>query len=173
MRVVLQLAVFCQGLQRGPGNWWAGLGLALILTTGTTAARMLGCCLVSLWISGVLPSTTTASAFRTTRDYRGALGRSLFGGTQLDSIFSLYLAISGFIIIIISFCLLVDSLYRAVAEAMACSPDERQKEEEWAAKLGPVTGLGLFTVERSTMTSMLTIGLTYLIILLQFKISPG
>ena len=39
------------------------------------------------------------------------------------------------------------------------------------AKLPLFSGLGLFTVERSTLTSMLSIAVTYLIILVQFKLT--
>ena len=36
---------------------------------------------------------------------------------------------------------------------------------------GPLTGLGLFSIERSTLTAMLSVSLTYIIILIQFKMS--
>ena len=39
------------------------------------------------------------------------------------------------------------------------------------AKLPLFSGLGLFTVERSTLTSMLSTAVTYLIILVQFKLT--
>ena len=35
----------------------------------------------------------------------------------------------------------------------------------------PISGCGMFEVTRSTLTSMLSISVTYLIILIQFKIS--
>ena len=37
--------------------------------------------------------------------------------------------------------------------------------------LSPLTGLGFFTIERSTLTSMVATALTYIIILLQFDMS--
>ena len=37
------------------------------------------------------------------------------------------------------------------------------------ANLEPVSGYGLFSLERSTLTSMVSVSLTYVIILLQFK----
>ena len=36
---------------------------------------------------------------------------------------------------------------------------------------GPLTGYGLFKIERSTLTSMVSTAITYLIILVQFKLS--
>ena len=48
---------------------------------------------------------------------------------------------------------------------------ELSKLKDSLAKLGPFSGLGLFTVERSTLTSMLSIAVTYLIILIQFKLT--
>ena len=36
---------------------------------------------------------------------------------------------------------------------------------------GPLTGLGLFTIERNTITSMLSVAVTYIIILVQFRMS--
>ena len=38
-------------------------------------------------------------------------------------------------------------------------------------RLGPLTGLGLFTIERNTITSMISVAITYIIILIQFKIT--
>ena len=38
-------------------------------------------------------------------------------------------------------------------------------------RAGPLTGMGLFTIERSTITSMFSMAVTYIIILAQFKIS--
>ena len=38
-------------------------------------------------------------------------------------------------------------------------------------RLGPLTGLGLFTIERNTITSMVSVAVTYIIILIQFKIT--
>ena len=37
--------------------------------------------------------------------------------------------------------------------------------------LGPLTGLGFFDIEKSTLTSMVSTALTYIIILVQFKMS--
>ena len=37
--------------------------------------------------------------------------------------------------------------------------------------MGPLTGLGLFTIERNTVTSMISVAVTYIIILMQFKIT--
>ena len=37
--------------------------------------------------------------------------------------------------------------------------------------LGPLTGLGYFNIEKSTLTSMVSTALTYIIILVQFKMS--
>ena len=37
------------------------------------------------------------------------------------------------------------------------------------SNLEPVSGYGLFSLERSTLTSMVSVSLTYVIILLQFK----
>ena len=36
---------------------------------------------------------------------------------------------------------------------------------------GPLKGMGLFTMERSTITSMVSTALTYIIILVQFRMS--
>ena len=38
-------------------------------------------------------------------------------------------------------------------------------------RLKPVSGYGLFSVERSTLTSMVSVAITYLIILIQFKMA--
>ena len=38
-------------------------------------------------------------------------------------------------------------------------------------KLKPLSGYGLFSVERSTLTSMVSVAITYLIILIQFKMA--
>ena len=38
-------------------------------------------------------------------------------------------------------------------------------------RLGPLTGLGLFSIERNTVTSMVSVAVTYIIILIQFKIT--
>ena len=38
-------------------------------------------------------------------------------------------------------------------------------------RLGPLTGLGLFKIERSTVTSMVSVAVTYIIILIQFKMT--
>ena len=38
-------------------------------------------------------------------------------------------------------------------------------------KLGPLTGLGLFRIERNTITSMVSVAVTYIIILIQFKMT--
>ena len=35
---------------------------------------------------------------------------------------------------------------------------------------GPMTGLGFFSIELDTLTAMLSISLTYIIILLQFNV---
>jgi hypothetical protein len=37
------------------------------------------------------------------------------------------------------------------------------------ANLGPLTGAGFFTIEKSTLTAMLSTVLTYVIILIQFQ----
>ena len=39
--------------------------------------------------------------------------------------------------------------------------------------LGPLTGLGYFTIERSTLTSMVSTAATYVIVLVQFRMSAG
>ena len=38
-------------------------------------------------------------------------------------------------------------------------------------RLKPLSGYGLFSVERSTLTSMVSVAITYLIILIQFKMA--
>ena len=37
---------------------------------------------------------------------------------------------------------------------------------------GPLTGLGLFKIERSTLTGMVSTAITYIIILIQFRTVP-
>ena len=38
---------------------------------------------------------------------------------------------------------------------------------------GPLSGLGFFTIERSTITGMLSTAVTYIIILVQFRMSTN
>ena len=38
-------------------------------------------------------------------------------------------------------------------------------------RLSPLSGLGLFTIERNTITSMISVAVTYIIIFIQFKIT--
>ena len=38
---------------------------------------------------------------------------------------------------------------------------------------GPLSGLGFFTIERSTITGMLSTAVTYIIILMQFRMSTN
>ena len=38
---------------------------------------------------------------------------------------------------------------------------------------GPLTGLGFFTIERGTLTGMLSTAVTYIIILVQFRMSTN
>ena len=38
-------------------------------------------------------------------------------------------------------------------------------------RLGPLTGLGLFSMERNTVTCMVSVAVTYIIILIQFKMT--
>ena len=39
--------------------------------------------------------------------------------------------------------------------------------------MDPLTGLGYFTIERSTITSMLSTATTYVIVLVQFRMSAA
>ena len=49
--------------------------------------------------------------------------------------------------------------------------DKRKKFSQEIESLGPLTGLGFFNIEKSTLTSMVSTALTYIIILVQFKMS--
>ena len=74
----------------------------------------------------------------------------------------------------------VDSCYKAFKSIR----HELQKAEDPKAENGqvqvvldcidraePLTGCGMFQITRSTLTSMISISVTYLIVLLQFKLS--
>ena len=93
--------------------------------------------------------------------------------------------ISGFLIISISFliffkmmCFEMDSLYRSFKRIRLLRPstwEERQADIEEVMDIiddaEPISGCGMFSITRSTLTSMLSTSVTYLIILIQFKLA--
>ena len=85
----------------------------------------------------------------------------------------------GFLNIKIHFCFLLDELHASLSnvtdtlEAMPAAGEDKAiiKLIKTLEKTGPLSGYGLFTIERSTLTSMISTSITYLIILVQFKMS--
>ena len=79
----------------------------------------------------------------------------------------------------ITICFLWEDLHTSLANVIdtlenmptTCEDKEVAKLIKSLEKTGPLTGCGLFTIERSTLTSMVSTSITYLIILVQFKLS--
>ena len=79
----------------------------------------------------------------------------------------------------ITICFLWEDLHTSLSNVMDTLEDmPNAGEDKEVAKLikslekiGPLTGCGLFKIESSTLTSMVSTSITYLIILVQFKIS--
>ena len=63
---------------------------------------------------------------------------------------------------------LVKSL-RLILERLEADGEKTRKLILEVDSLEPVSGYGLFTLDRTTLTSMVSVSLTYVIILLQFK----
>jgi hypothetical protein len=79
----------------------------------------------------------------------------------------------------ITICFLCEDLHRSLAnvidtlEDMPAAGEDKEvaKLIKSLEKVGPLTGCGLFKIQRSTLTSMVSTSITYLIILVQFKLS--
>ena len=79
----------------------------------------------------------------------------------------------------ITICFLWEDLHRSLSNVIDTLEDmPTAGEDKEVAKLikslektGPLTGCGLFQIEWSTLTSMVSTSITYLIILIQFKLS--
>ena len=85
----------------------------------------------------------------------------------------------GFLFSLTAICNVNDDLHASlnnVVETLMDLPDSGEDKTiikliRSLEKVGPISPFGLFTIERSTITSMISISVTYLIILVQFKMS--
>ena len=72
----------------------------------------------------------------------------------------------------------IRSLYKPIQESMVDEEDvrERQRKQNLINEIfdtDPLNGMGLFSIKRSTLTGMVSIGVTYVIILVQFQMSAS
>ena len=93
---------------------------------------------------------------------------------------SLLLVLS-FVLNIKAFTFILDSAFRALGDLTAGLEEElvstvtdSEKEEirnliRNVEKTGPFSGLGYFEITKSTLVSMLSVSITYIIILVQFR----
>ena len=58
---------------------------------------------------------------------------------------------------------------KEAAEDIAMSDQARKELLREIADLEPISGYGMFTVDKTTLTSTVSVSITYLIVLLQFK----
>ena len=68
----------------------------------------------------------------------------------------------------------VGDFTRGLQEALVATDMQKEKEEilniiRDLDRTGPFTGLGYFNITKGTLTSMTSVGFTYLIILVQFR----
>jgi len=107
--------------------------------------------------------------------------------SSLSFSFSYCLGTLGLVLSVVSITLALDRCYQGLG--MMASElrmkltnmkeeegSSRQKEEanivlQELERRGPLSGLGFFTIERSTITGMLSTAVTYIIILVQFRMS--
>ena len=106
------------------------------------------------------------------------------GDSKLDSI-SLILIMTGYSLYSMAFLLFLKNIFFKMhdlndsrvflREAVEDLDDIDDKGRRFllreVERLKPVSGYGLFSVERSTLTSMVSVAITYLIILIQFKMA--
>ena len=104
------------------------------------------------------------------------LGSTAAPATVCCSALGYLLTSTGFTLTSINFALESSDLYSSLQAVRAALEEvgggvEVAKLKDRLDRLGPLSGLGLFSVERSTLTSMVSTAVTYLIILIQFKTS--
>ena len=106
------------------------------------------------------------------------------GDNKLDSI-PLILSMTGYLFYSIAFLVFLKDMFFKMhdlndsrvflKEAVEDLDDIDDKRRRFllreVERLKPVSGYGLFSVERSTLTSMVSVAITYLIILIQFKMA--
>ena len=97
-----------------------------------------------------------------------------------------YLCASGYLLFSISFIIILELflfpvdgvntrliiLKRAVDDLPVDNNETRKRVKQLLRvikDLKPLSGYGLFTVDRSTLTNMMSVSITYLIVLVQFK----
>ena len=90
---------------------------------------------------------------------------------------------AGLIFNIVAVTITLDNVFKNMKEIKHVLQDELEKQTEVLERqriqnviqnirdTGPLTGKGLFEITRGTLTSMVSVGITYIIIIVQFKMS--
>ena len=91
-----------------------------------------------------------------------------------------FLISTGFLLCFKMLIFEIDSFYRSFKriryvrldkDSFEVSEEDLEEMLDQIADAEPISGCGMFEITRSTLTSMMSISATYLIILLQFKLS--
>ena len=112
------------------------------------------------------------------------LAVGLIIGTKSEEWMSLLIMMLGFILFSIGFLLGMEAILFTVHDLHTCLRKLRRAAEDLEDRddgktikelvrdiedLEPISGYGLFTVDRTTLTSTVSVMITYLIVLIQFK----
>ena len=101
-----------------------------------------------------------STGLRHTRDICGTLG----------ALFSIFCSPRGFVVIV--GLINLNKQLKKLKVTLAELEDEGENMTKLIREidnLEPVSGYGLFTMDRTTLTSMISVSITYIIILVQFK----
>ena len=113
----------------------------------------------------------------------GAVGSNGNGWLRIIESLSLLLATSGLVLNIAGFACIIDDAHKSLRgigiglqDNIRHIPDEMERREIMNLimtidKTGPLNGNGYFEITRGTLTGMLSVGITYVIILVQFRMS--
>ena len=112
----------------------------------------------------------------------GFFAVGLIIGAKSAETLPLLISMIGFLLFAISFlvnlqCLLfkIHDLHKSLdklkeaAEDLSVADQLKKELQRDIGDLEPISGYGLFTVDRTTLTSTVSVSITYLIVLLQFK----
>ena len=114
----------------------------------------------------------------------GFLAVGLIIGTKSEEWMPLLIMMLGFILFSIGFLLGMEAILFTVHDLHTCLRKLRRAAEDLEDRddgktikelvrdiedLEPISGYGLFTVDRTTLTSTVSVMITYLIVLIQFK----
>ena len=114
----------------------------------------------------------------------GFLAVGLIIGTKSEEWMPLLIMMLGFILFSIGFLLAMEVILFSIHDLhtslrkLRRATEDLEDRDDWRTikdlvrdieDLDPISGCGLFTVDRTTLTSTISVSITYLIVLIQFK----